>query len=108
MRPWRRWALVLVLLLGMDFLDPSPGIFFWDHERVFVAGVAEVKPALPPLTLHRAPIDLDGPPAEVERRTSPGRREPLEGFALRPRAGRRDTDRMFASSSPSPTSQDDH
>jgi len=108
MRPWRLWALVLLLLLGMDFLDPSPGIFFWDHERLFVAGVAEVKPALPPLTLHRAPTDLGGSAAQIEHLTASGRLEPLQGLVLRPRPGRWDTGRTVASSPPSPAAQDDH
>jgi len=105
MSRWRCWALVVLLFAGIDFLDPSPGIFFLDHDRLFVAGVAEVKPAFPPPAIHHAPPDLGVPAVTVERLTATGQ---LDVVAGRARPGRWDTGRKAMAVRPSSTSPDDH
>ena len=105
MRGWRWGALVLLLFMGTDFLDPSPGIFFFDHERILVAGVAEVKPALSAPAPDHAPPDLGGPPLQLEPAAAPSR---IRAVAARARPGRWDTGRSAVSFHSSPSSPDDH
>jgi hypothetical protein len=46
MRSSRSWTLLLLLYVGLDFLDPSiPGVFFLDNDKLFVDGVAASKSA---------------------------------------------------------------
>ena len=74
MRRLRPWALLLVVYLGADFLDPSvPGIFFLDRDRLFVDSVVEVKPTFSPLAPQHATPGVDGPSVEVQRRPALGR-----------------------------------
>jgi hypothetical protein len=43
-RPPRHWALLFLLYVTIDFLDPSiPGVFFFDTESFFVDGVVQAK-----------------------------------------------------------------
>lgn len=40
----RHWALLVVLYLAADFMDPSiPGAFFFDSKELFVDGAVQVK-----------------------------------------------------------------
>lgn len=40
----RRWALLVILYVAADFMDPSiPGVFFFDGKELFVDGVIQVK-----------------------------------------------------------------
>jgi hypothetical protein len=40
----RRWVFVLLLYIGLDFLDPSvPGVFFLDNEALFMDGLVQAK-----------------------------------------------------------------
>ncbi len=42
MKACRYWALLLILYVGYDLLDPSnPGAFFFDNDAFFVDGVAQ-------------------------------------------------------------------
>jgi len=42
MRLGCHWTLLLVLYIGVDFVDPStPGVFFFDNDALFMDGVVQ-------------------------------------------------------------------
>ena len=43
-RPPRHWALLLLLYVAIDVMDPSiPGVFFFENETFFVDGAVQTK-----------------------------------------------------------------
>jgi hypothetical protein len=76
-RPARRWLLLLLLYVAIDFMDPSiPGVFFFDTEFFFVDGVVQAKSnafsnlaAAQPTAL-RAAVDYDDEVPRVNRQAS--------------------------------------
>jgi hypothetical protein len=106
MRRLRPWAFLLVLYMGADFLDPAvPGIFFFDHDQLFLDGVVELKPIASPLAPHQPTPGSGGRAVEVARRPTPGRPVVLSSS---PKPARWASARRVESSSPSPPSPDDH
>ena len=106
MRRLRPWALLLVLYMGADFLDPAvPGIFFFDHDKVFVDGVVELKPVVAPLAPHQPAPGSGSRAVEVERRPATG--HPVAP-APSPTPARWSSARRVDASAPAPPSPDDH
>jgi hypothetical protein len=105
----RRWVFILMLYIGMDFLDPSvPGVFFLDNDALFMDGLVQAKEC------HDAgPAVLDASPyphrlgVVVPSRPSP----PTRDVVLRPPPNRRIvsvSDRSSPFQAASPSTADDH
>jgi hypothetical protein len=56
----RRWTLLLLIYIAIDFMDPSiPGVFFFDNDALFMDGAVQAKSDAPThlATLERVPFE---------------------------------------------------
>lgn len=67
----RRLALVLLLYVAADFMDPSiPGVFFFDGGVLFVDGVIQLKSSASSSVATPQPPPFGSQPADSGRKTA--------------------------------------
>jgi hypothetical protein len=67
----RRLALVLLLYVAADFMDPSiPGVFFFDGGVLFVDGVIQLKSNVSTSVATLQPPPFGSRPADSRRKTA--------------------------------------
>lgn len=103
----RRWAILLLLYIAADFMDPSiPGAFFFDSGVLFVDGVVQVKSNVSMSVATPEPMPFGGRPVDSDERNFAA--TTLRARSPRPRRPRmawnsckHDDSKSLASSSPS-------
>jgi hypothetical protein len=101
----RHWALLLLLYVAADFMDPSiPGVFFFDGGVLFIDGVVQLKSNSSTNLATTEPMPFGGSPADYDDKNATAKVRAVSRPSLPKQALwknlKHDDSASFASSSP--------